>query len=89
MHVYWKLWRIGSNVVICQGVLLHVFILLERTEYVGQMTDETKGKSLHSRLSQTVAVIGHTIPEMSFSPCSLCAAWVDDLSLTHRVLPRL
>lgn len=79
MHVYWELWRIGS---IVQRVLLQVFILLERTEYVGQMTGETKGESLHSHSSQTAAVIGHTIPDyLSFSAYSLCAAWVDDLSL--------
>lgn len=81
MHVYWKLWRIGFNAVICQGVLLNVFILLERTDYVGQMTDETRGESLHSHSSQAVAVIGHTIPDMSFSAYSLCAAWVDGLSI--------
>lgn len=61
---------------------MQVFILLERTEYVGQMTGETKGENLHSHLSQTVAVIGRTIPDyLSLSTYSLCAAWVDDLSL--------
>lgn len=61
---------------------MQVFILLERTEYVGQMTGETKEESLHSHSSQTAAVIGRTIPDyLSLSAYSLCAAWVDDLSL--------
>lgn len=50
-----------------RGYCCTFFILLERTEYVGQMTDETKGEHLHSHSSQTVAVTGRTIPDMSFS----------------------